>query len=339
MKTILIHLKLLFVAISWGLAWAVGRLVALNMPPATGAWLRYVIVVPLFLLWLYFTQGVHKPSRRQWVVLIAIGFFSTLCYQMFFMYGMRYTAAGDASLVITLNPLFTALLATLFLSRSLTMRLGLGLVLGMAGITVLFVASPNNHLSVDERMIGNTLIALAALSWAVSTTLMKKEMDEHTCTKTSGSKHTDEQPLTLHPQEATAKLSNDLGRVNEKALTPLAIMTWGSAMGLVFLSPIVGFEVIQGGIPTLSLSVMMSILFLAVVSTVIAYAWFAEGVESIGSAQAASYVYLVPPFGVLGGWLLLDEMFGWSLLFSFALIVGGVWLVQSEQDMGADGDR
>jgi drug/metabolite transporter (DMT)-like permease len=43
------------------------------------------------------------------------------------------------------------------------------------------------------------------------------------------------------------------------------------------------------------------------------------------------YVYLVPPFGIFSGWLLLDEKLGVPLLLSFVLIVGGVWLAQSQK--------
>ena len=63
----------------------------------------------------------------------------------------------------------------------------------------------------------------------------------------------------------------------------------------------------------------VGIVFLAVFSTVLSYVWFADGIKVIGAGPAAFYVYLVPPFGILGGWLLLDEQLGPSLLVSFAL--------------------
>ena len=46
----LVHLRLFLVAVIWGAAWTSGRHVATNIPPITGAMLRYAIAVPFFLL-------------------------------------------------------------------------------------------------------------------------------------------------------------------------------------------------------------------------------------------------------------------------------------------------
>ena len=120
------HAKLTLVAAAWGLAWTAGRYVAtdLSQHPITAAWLRYLIAVPVFLLWLHLEQGLQRPTGAKRRRVLAIGLCSTVLYQVFFMLGMRWTAAGDASLVITLNPLFTGLLAVVVLGQRLTPRLG-----------------------------------------------------------------------------------------------------------------------------------------------------------------------------------------------------------------------
>ena len=75
-----------------------------------------------------------------------------------------------------------------------------------------------------------------------------------------------------------------------------------------------------------------AILYLGALSTVLAYYWFAMGIEKLGATAAASYVFLVPVFGVLGGVWLLDEKVGWTLIVGFILIVSGVRLVQRESE-------
>jgi len=293
------HAKLLFVAATWGAAWAAGRWLALDIPPVTGAWLRYAIAVPLFIIWLEWRNELRIPNQKEWFQIASIGFFGAFLYQVLFMFGMRWTAAGDASLVITFNPLFTAILAIPFLGEKMTPRLMGGIVLGILGIAVIANKSPNIDLPLNERLWGDALIAGGAFAWACSTIFMKKALD----------------------------VGDESG---QNAMTPLELTAWASLIGLVLLTPWASWETIQFGIPVISQITWVSILFLAVISTVISYVWFADGVRDIGAAQAALYVYLVPLFGIFFGWLLLGEKFGWSLLVSFALIVSGVTLASSD---------
>ena len=300
MNNVAIHVKLIVVAAIWGFGWPAGRVVATELPPIGSAWVRYVMVVIMFLAYLKWSNQWILPSKTQWKHVAWIGLFSTFVYQSMFMYGMRYTAAGDASLMITFNPLFTAFLAVLFLGERMSWRLFGGLVLAFAGVAVLFLASPNTDIPEIERWIGNAFIAGAAFAWAASTIIMKRVM-------------------TDIPEDAEAPLS------------PLHLTVWSSVIGLLILTPWAGIEALEANWTMPSVEAWAGILFLAVFSTVMAYVWFAEGIRVIGAGPSAFYIYLVPPFGILGGWLLLNEQLGTSLVVAFALIVGGVLLAQSKQ--------
>ena len=300
MNNVGVHIKLVIVAAIWGFGWPAGRVVATEVEPITAAWIRYVMVVAMFLIFLKWTDQWTTPSKEQWKQVGWIGFYSTFMYQVLFMYGMGYTAAGDASLMITFNPLFTAFLAVLFLDERMSWRLLGGLALAFAGVAVLFLASPNTAIPKLDRWIGNAFIAGAALAWATSTIIMKRVMTEV-------------------PDDADGPLS------------PLHLTVWSSVIGLAILTPWAGFESLNAGWTNPSVDAWTGIVFLAVFSTVLSYVWFADGIRIIGAGPAAFYVYLVPPFGILAGWLLLNEQLGPSLLVSFALIVGGVVLAQSKQ--------
>lgn len=300
MKNARIHAKLLVVAVIWGLGWPAGRAVAADVTPIVAAWIRYVIVAGLFIIYLQRTEDWAYPSPTQWKNIAFIAFFSTFLYQSLFMYGMKYTAAGDASLVITFNPLFTAVLAVIFLGERLTRNLVVGLALALIGMLVIFTASPNTDIPELDRWFGNAFIAGAALAWAVSSILMKKLMSET-------------------PKDA------------QQPLTPVLVTVWASLVGLLFLTPWAGIEVVREGLPSPSLDAWIGIIFLAVFSTVLAYVWFADGILVIGAGKASFYVYLVPPFGILGGWLLLGEQLGPTLILAFTLIVAGVIIAQKQE--------
>ncbi|MGB2236683.1 MAG: EamA family transporter, partial [Candidatus Poseidoniaceae archaeon] len=87
MKNVSTHLKLLIVAIIWGLGWVAGRVVALEIPPFTAGWVRYIIAVACFLVFLRLSKQWILPSKDQWKIITGIGFLSTFLYQAFFMYG------------------------------------------------------------------------------------------------------------------------------------------------------------------------------------------------------------------------------------------------------------
>lgn len=77
----------------------------------------------------------------------------------------------------------------------------------------------------------------------------------------------------------------------------------------------------------------IGMIFLALFSTVISYVWFADGIQKIGAAKSSLYVYLVPPFGILGGFFLLGEKLGYSLLVAFVLITSGVIIAQKNTEI------
>ena len=300
MNHVWIHVKLLIVVVIWGFGWPAGRVIAQDIAPFAASWIRYVIAAGLFLVYLRIATQWMVPTRAEWKRIAWIGFFSTCLYQAFFMVGMKYTAAGDASLMITFNPFFTALLAIVFLKEAMHWRLGVGIALGLAGVTVLFLYSPNIDIPFYERALGDVLIAGAAFAWACNTIQMKIAMTEPTSD-------------------------------SNRCLSPLQLTVWSSVIGLAMLTPVMAVETLMVGIPEPSYNGWVAMVFLAVFSTVVSYVWFADGILTIGAGKSALYVYLVPIFGILSGYLLLDEKLGASLFVAFILIVGGVALAQTKQ--------
>ena len=301
------HFLLLCVAFIWGLGWVAGRVVALEFLPITAAWLRYAVASFLLFGYLVYrnksagtlVEKLQIPERVDKFDILRIAALSTMIYQVFFMLGMERTAAGDASLIITLNPVFTALLAVPILGRSLTPRLATGRAIGAVGVAIVTGWSPNVDIPASERITGDVLIMFAALSWAGSTNYVKRLLEGE--------------------------------RVRERTPpTPLSIIVWASFIGWLLLTPIAAWEVLEKGWSMPSDVAWGWILFLAIFSTVLSYVWFAQGVDRIGPTASATYVFLVPPFGILSGWYLLDEQFGWSLLVGFILILVGVRIAQSE---------
>lgn len=219
-----------------------------------------------------------------------------MAYQLLFMHGMSWTAAGDASLIIPMNPVFTVLLAAPMLGQRISARMSVGLLVGISGVAVVVGWSPNSGIPIEHRVIGDLMILLAALSWAVTSNL--------------------------------TKIMLSWGR----GFSSLEIVVWYSVTGWALLTPWVIAENWGSTIPEPSSAEWLTIAYLGIISTVLSYVLFAKGIEVIGPTAASSYVFLVPVFGVLGGWILLGEEVGASMLLGFVLIVLGVTEVQRESE-------
>ncbi len=151
------HLLLILVAVIWGSTWAAGRFLSYGLneenpatlSPATSAWLRYAFAVSVFFVWSISSRGERSfrflpPSRESWVFSIWLGLLGTMAYQLLFMHGMSWTAAGDASLIIPMNPVFTVLLAVPMLGQRISARMSVGLLIGISGVVVVVGWSPNS---------------------------------------------------------------------------------------------------------------------------------------------------------------------------------------------------
>lgn len=303
------HLLLVLVAVIWGSTWAAGRFLSYGLnednpatlSPATSAWLRYAFAVSVFFVWSISSRGERSfrflpPNRESWVYSIWLGLLGTMAYQLLFMHGMSWTAAGDASLIIPMNPVFTVLLAVPMLGQRISARMSVGLLIGIAGVAVVVGWSPNSGIPIEHRILGDLMVLLAALSWAATSNLTKIMLSW------------------------------------ESGYSSLEIVVWYSVTGWALLFPWVIAENWGSAVPDPSSAEWITIAYLGVISTVLSYVLFAKGIELIGPTAASSYVFLVPVFGVLGGWLLLDEEIGASMILGFVLIVVGVTEVQRESE-------
>ena len=303
------HLLLVLVAVIWGSTWAAGRFLSYGLnednpatlSPATSAWLRYAFAVSVFFVWSISSRGERSfrflpPNRESWVYSIWLGLLGTMAYQLLFMHGMSWTAAGDASLIIPMNPVFTVLLAVPMLGQRISARMSMGLLIGIAGVAVVVGWSPNSGIPIEHRILGDLMVLLAALSWAATSNLTKIMLSW------------------------------------ESGYSSLESVVWYSVTGWALLFPWVIAENWGSSVPDPSSAEWITIAYLGVISTVLSYVLCAKGIELIGPTAASSYVFLVPVFGVLGGWLLLGEEIGASMILGFVLIVVGVTEVQRESE-------
>ena len=294
------NLLMLTVAVLWGLAWPVGRILATDLLdfPFTVMFLRYTFAVPILFAWMWIKEGNIVPKSADRRVLFVMAFTSVFLYQIGYMYGMQRTAASDASLVIGFNPIFVAILSFFVLSHKLTSKSISGMALSFTGILLIFLASPNIDIPLRERLIGNSLIMFGAFAYAIYIIVVRIYV-----------------------------LKSKSGQ-----LSSLSLIAWVSLIGWTLFIPFTFLE--SPWERSWSNEEWLLIGYLGILSTALSYVFFAIGIEVIGANRASSFVNVVPIFGILSSWLWINEKLGWIQLVSFGLIYFGVRMVNTQPPEG-----
>ncbi|NRA55295.1 MAG: DMT family transporter [Gammaproteobacteria bacterium] len=76
-----------------------------------------------------------------------------------------------------------------------------------------------------------------------------------------------------------------------------------------------------------SSSIVLAVIALGVLCTGVAYLLYFKLIADVGAAPALSVTFLVPVFGILWGYLFLDESVGWHTVAGSALVIWGTMLV------------
>ena len=116
------------------------------------------------------TRGWVRPTRREWVRLVAIGLLWFGLYNVALNAGERLIDAGTAAMLIQLSPVLVAVLAAVFLKEKATPALGIGLLVAFAGVVLIATSTGDGG---DRDPVGVVLCLVSAAAYAVSLILQK----------------------------------------------------------------------------------------------------------------------------------------------------------------------
>jgi drug/metabolite transporter (DMT)-like permease len=303
------YILLIFTAVIWGGTWPLGRWLVSEdiggptIPPLMIAVIRYFLAIICLFVILKLKEKTVKWrfAKKNAKILGVMGLLSVTIYQTGYLFGELFTAASDASIVVATNAIWVVILSSIFLkSESFTWKKLLGSLLAFFAVFIIFGFSPN--LNVLNRILGDFLILIAALAYAIYTVISRYFLNK--CKENTG----EYQPSSIW------------------------IMTWVSFFGFVLMTPIaliISPEYLNlityTLIPT---RVWIGIFYLAFLSTVGAYTFYLEGVKRLDASRAAIFQTLVPLFGVLFSAFFLQEEFDFFIYpISLILVISGISLV------------
>ncbi len=288
-------LKLATTAFFWGGTFMAGKWAVREAPPFSVAFLRFAAAAAVLFAVLAWKAGKAAPPAKlpfprgaaQWAGLFSLGLTGMFLYNFFFLKGLSLTTAANGSLIVSLNPLITALLSAALLKERIRPARWLGLLLALAGVGVVVTDGDPASLMTRPPNPGDLLLLGAPLMWAFYTVVGKKVLER---------------------------------------VPPLAATAYAALFGTLLLLPAAALEApLSQTVSGLTLWGWLSVLQLALLGTVVGFVWWYDGVAELGAARAAVFVYLVPLFGVLLASLVLSEPVGPAKITGGLLILGGVY--------------
>jgi len=263
-----------------------------GVPPITLAAMRTIVFIPILIFLLAkYGKNCIPTTRDDWSIFLGIGIFTIILPSILQNIGMMYTTASVSSIIQTSSPIFTIILAIIFLGESKHIKKIVGSTIALIGTIFLVVSTDEDFSLVESTVYGNFLILLSGISLAISSIITKKGLER---------------------------------------IKPLQMLGFSSLIGFVALSIISIFEEPMDIIMNLPTETWMVVFLLALFPSFIAILFWYEAMVKEEVSRLVVFVYLIPVFAVIFSYILLGEIISILTMLFAALIIGGVALAQKD---------
>jgi len=232
------------------------------------------------------------PARADLPLLTLLGLLGVTTYYLIQFEALRHTTATNVSLLITLTPVWTALLGRVWLGERLTRRQLGGMLVALAGAVLVATGGRLPDLARPQDLVGAGLTLLNTLAWAVYTAA---------------------------------------GRTVVSRYPPLAVTAWVVLLGTALLVPPAVVTGAWPDPASLSPATWAGLVYLGVAGTVIGYSLWYFALEAVPASTAAPFLWLGPVVTIGLSFMILSERPGAPHLAGGSAIVAGLTLLGRER--------
>lgn len=162
-------LLLLSVGIFWGINWPIMKIGMTEIPVFTFRAIVFVFGgLALIAMCRAFGYSLRVP-RQHWPMLFVVSA-CVFTFQALASFGVLMTGSGRASVIAYTMPVWSVVLAAIFLKERITWRRWLSLGFGMAGIAILIT---DDVQALEGALVGTLLMMGTAITWAIATLVQK----------------------------------------------------------------------------------------------------------------------------------------------------------------------
>ena len=256
--------------------------------PLAFSFLRFILSALLMFFVLYITEKNPWVEVKDLPYFLFLGLLGFGIYQPLWSYGLKLSLASHSALILSLSPVVVSLVAFLRKEELVGGINLLGVIVGFGGVMFLVSQGGSGDYSPESVLYGDLLTLGAAISWG---------------------------------------LYSYFGKNMVKKYSPLKTSTWSILWGLMFMFPICIGETLQIRAEDFSFSLLLSLSYSVVLSSLVAYIIWMQCVREIGATRTVSSQYITQVVGVIAAWMIFGEPLGWQVFLGMAFISLGLWLV------------
>jgi drug/metabolite transporter (DMT)-like permease len=256
--------------------------------PLAFSFLRFILSALLMFFVLYITEKNPWVEVKDLPYFLFLGLLGFGIYQPLWSYGLKLSLASHSALILSLSPVVVSLVAFLRKEELVGGINLLGVIVGFGGVMFLVSQGGSGDYSSESVLYGDLLTLGAAISWG---------------------------------------LYSYFGKNMVKKYSPLKTSTWSILWGLMFMFPICIGETLQIRAEDFSFSLLLSLSYSVVLSSLVAYIIWMQCVREIGATRTVSSQYITQVVGVIAAWMIFGEPLGWQVFLGMAFISLGLWLV------------
>jgi drug/metabolite transporter (DMT)-like permease len=159
-----------FVTAVWGLNLVIIKVLVEDLPPQTMTAFRIMMAGITALIIIVLGKSFRRLSKKEWIYTLLGMLFGVILHHLLIAIGLTMSDASNASLILALVPLTTAILAVLFLGEQLTKLRMIGFILALTGVFFIQGGSFSNM----QLSQGDFILFIAMVVQAISFIFVKK---------------------------------------------------------------------------------------------------------------------------------------------------------------------
>ncbi len=289
--------EILLCVFFWGASFASMRIAVHELTPLLAVWLRVALGLPVLAAAVVCRRELRMLRRDEVLPLLFLGFMGVVFHQNIQFFGMRTAGVANANWLIAGTPSVVALLGWLFLGEKLSRSAIAGLITSGLGVLLVVGLGTKGLGMFRMGMLGDLLIAISAVNWAVFQILSRRTVRDN-------------------PPTFTAFWINVIAVIIQTAL-------------------LVAFPPDLGQLAAVSARGWCAVFFLGCICSGLCYIFWYDGLSVMSAAKVTAFQFLQPLLGAAAAYFLAGERFTPFIFIGGSLIMIGVWLVNRRKLKGA----